>query len=158
MKTLILIDFQTYYLSTMPKEKRKELIENVKKISRVFMVNDWPIIIVYFASTFDDNDLIKEMRDILEYKNSILVTKNKCDGSTEILDAIDLNRFSLDVVIGGVFGDECVSETINGLMERDRKISVSMSRDLVWPNGLVIDQDHENRVEIHNNQSELVIV
>lgn len=158
MKTLILIDFQQYYFQQIPEEKRKELIENVKRISKVFMINNWPIIVVYFDSSFEDNYLIEEMLNILEYKKSVLVTKKGCDGSTEILDAIDLNRFSLNVVMGGVYGDECVSETLNGLVEKDRKISITVLKNLVWPNGLVIDQDHENRVEIHNNQSELVIV
>lgn len=157
MKTLILIDFQSFYIGEVPEEKRKELINNVTKISRVFMANNWPIIIVYFASTYDDNNLIKEMRNILEYKNAVLVTKTRCDGSEQILDQIDLHKWPLNVIVCGVYGDECVSETVNGLAERDRKIQINVLEDCIWPNKLAIDPDNEDKIEIHH-QSELVIV
>jgi len=157
MKTLILIDFQSYYLSGMPEEKRKELIENVTKISRVFMANNWPIIVVYFDSSFEDNYLIEEMLNILEYKKSVLVTKNRCDGSEQILDQIDFHNWPLNVVVCGVFGNECVSETVNGLAERDRKISITILKDCIWPNGVAIDPDNEDKIEVRH-QSELVIV
>lgn len=156
MKTLILIDFQTYYLSEISEEKRKELIENVIRISKVFMVINWPIIIVYFDSNFEDNCLIKEMLDILKYKNSVLVEKRRCDGSEQILDQIDLHEWPLDVVVCGVYGNECVQETVNGLAERDRKIQINVLEDCIWPNSLAIDPDNEDKITVRH-QSELVI-
>lgn len=157
MKTLILIDFQTYYLKGMLKEERKELIENVKRISKVFMVNNYPIMVVYFDSSFEDNYLIQEMLDILEYKNSVLVTKQRCDGSEQILDQIDLRKWPLNVVVCGVYGNECVQETVNGLAERDRKISITILKDCIWPEGVAVDPNNEDKIEIHH-QSELVLV
>jgi len=157
MKTLILIDFQSYYLLGVPEEKRKELIENVTKISRVFMVNNWPIIVVYFDSSYNDNYIIQEMEDILKYENAIFVTKHRCDGSEQILDQIDLHKWPLNVVVCGVYGNECVQETVNGLAERDRKIQINVLEDCIWPNSLAIDPDNEDKIEIHH-QSELVIV
>jgi len=157
MKTLILVDFQNHYLSTIPEEKRKELIKNVIRISKVFEINNWPIIIVYFDSSYNDNYLIEEMRDILEYKNAVLVTKHRCDGSEQILDQIDLREWPLNVVVCGVYGNECVQETVNGLAERDRKIQINVLEDCIWPNSLAIDPDNEDKIEIHH-QNELVIV
>lgn len=162
MKTLVLIDFQTYYLNPIPEEKRKELIKNVIRISRVFMANDWPIIIVQFidcGQLLEDDRLIEEIQDILSYKNTILVMKNKCDGSEDILDQIDLNKLSLNVIVGGVYTDECVFETVNGLAERDRHISITVLEDCIWPdkNSLIIEEDNEDKIAVHH-QSELVIV
>jgi len=159
MKTLILIDFQTHYCSQMGDEKRKELIENVTRISKVFMVNNWPIIVVDFKGTYDDNDLIEEMRNVLKYKNAILVEKHRCDGSTEILDAIDLNGFPLDVLIGGVYTNECVVMSIDGLIEKDKNINIVVLEDCIWPNKntLIIDNDNTDRIKI-NSQDSLVLV
>jgi nicotinamidase-related amidase len=157
MKTLILIDFQTHYCSQMGDEKRKELIENVTRISKVFMVNNWPIIVVYFDSSYNDNYIIQEMEDILKYENSIFVTKTRCDGSEQILDQIDLHRWPLNVIVCGVYGNECVQETVNGLAERDKDISITILKDCIWPDCVAIDPDNEDKIEIHH-QSELVIV
>lgn len=157
MKTLILIDFQEFYCE-QANHKRKELIENVVKISRVFMANNWPIIIVYFEGAYDRKDLIKEMEDILEYKRSVLVKKTRCDGSEQILDQIDLHEWPLNVVVCGVYGNECVQETVNGLAERDRKIQISVLEDCIWPNSLSIETDYENRIDIYNNQNDLMLV
>lgn len=157
MKTLILIDFQQHYMQEVPEEKRKILIENVMRISRVFQVNNWPIVVVYFDSSFGDNYLIKEMIDILEYENSVLVTKYRCDGSEQILDQIDLHEWPLNVVVCGVYGNECVQETVNGLAERDRKIQINVLEDCIWPNSLSIETDYEDRIEVRH-QNELVIV
>jgi len=159
MKTLILIDFQSHYLGEVPEEKRKELIKNVTKISKIFMANNWPIIVVYFDSSYNDNYLVEEMRDILKYKNAVLVTKHRCDGSTEILDAIDLNGFPLDLLIGGVYTNECVVLTIDGLIEKDKHLTINVLEDCIWPNKntLIIDNDNTDRIKI-NSQDSLVLV
>lgn len=159
MKTLILIDFQQHYMQEVPEEKRKILIENVMRISRVFQVNNWPIVVVYFDSSYNDNYLVEEMRDILEYKKAVLVTKNQCDGSTEILDAIDLNKWPLDVTICGVYTNECVIFTINGLIEKDKNIVINILEDCIWPDKstLIIDRDMETRIRV-NNQNDLILI
>jgi nicotinamidase-related amidase len=162
MKTLILIDFQSHYLGEVPEEKRKELIKNVIRISKVFMANDWPIILVQFidcGQLLEDDRLIQEIQDILSYENSILVTKDKCDGSVEILDAIDLNKFPLDLLIGGVYTNECVVLTIDGLIEKDKHLTINVLEDCIWPNKntLIIDNDNTDRIKI-NSQDSLVLV
>jgi len=89
MKTLVLIDFQNYYMTQVPEKERKEIVENTIRISKVFMINDWPIIVVQFidcGQLLKDDTLIQKIQDILLYENSVLVTKNRCDGSEQILD------------------------------------------------------------------------
>lgn len=160
MKTLILIDFQQYYMLQVPEPQRKKLINNTIRISKVFIINNWPIIVVQFidcGELLEDDALIQEMQDILSYENSILVTKQRCDGSEQILDQIDLHGWSLNVIVCGVFGDECVQESVNGLAERDRKIQINVLEDCIWPNSLSIETDYEDRIEIRH-QNELVIV
>ena len=159
MKTLILIDLQNYYMTQVPEKERRKIIKNATRLARVFMTNAWPIIVVMYEGVFDDvdNDIIQEMKDILLYKNSVLVGKNRPDGSEQILDQIDLHRWPLHIIACGVFGDECLQETVNGLLERDRQIEIEVIKDCMWPDRIVIEEDNENRVSIRN-QSELVIV
>lgn len=157
MMTLICVDLQTYYMSQVPEEQSRIVIENTVRISRVFMANGWPIIVVMYEGVFDDcgNDTIEEMQDILSYRNAVLVKKRRPDGSEQILDQIDCHKWPLNVVVCGVFGDECVQETVNGLLERDRRIEVSVLKDCIWPNRMAIEEDNEDRVSILN-QSKLV--
>jgi nicotinamidase-related amidase len=159
MKTLILIDFQNYYMTQVPEKERRKIIENTTRLARVFMTNDWPIIVVMYEDVFDDvnNDIVPEMKDILLYKNSVLVRKNRPDGSEQVLDQIDFHKWPLNVVVCGVFGDECLQETVNGLLERDRQIEIEVLKDCMWPDRIVIEEDNENRVSIRG-QSELVVV
>jgi len=159
MKTLILIDFQSHYLGEVPEEKRKELIKNVIRISKVFMINNYPIIVVYFDSSYNDNYLVEEMRDILKYKNAVLVTKHRCDGSEQILDQIDLHKWPLNLLVGGVYTNECVVFTINGLIEKDKHITINVLEDCIWPdkNTLIIDDDNTDRIKI-NKQNNLVLI
>jgi len=61
------------------------------------------------------------------------------------------------VVVCGVYGNECVQETVNGLLERDRRIEVNVLKDCISPITISIEEDNADRVLICN-QSELVIV
>lgn len=133
MKTLIIIDIQDNFLEYSDPIKVKEIKElklNIIDLIKVYMVNDWPIILVEYSGNYKT---CKEISDIIDkYHKLYLVTKNQCDGSEKIMDVIHDYNLPRSLNICGVYSDECVFRTKRGLEDYDG-IEFVIYRDCVWP-------------------------
>lgn len=133
MKTLIIIDMQDnflYYTDPLKEKEIKELKFNIIDLIKVFMINSWPIVIV----EYNGNDkTCEEIFNIVDrYYKLYSVTKDQCDGSEKIMDVIHDYNLPRSLNICGVYSDECVYQTKEGLKECDY-IEFVIHKDCVWP-------------------------
>jgi len=132
-KLLIVIDMQDNFLYHADPLRQKEIRElklNIIDLIKVFMVNSWPIILVEY------NGNEKTCQEILDTVNGYhklhKVYKDDCDGSEEIIETIEEFGLPNSLNICGVYSDECVFQTKEGLKEYD-SIKYVIHKDCVWP-------------------------
>ncbi len=133
MKTLIIIDMQDSFLKYSNRDKQKEIEElklNIIDLIKVYMVNGWPILVVEY---YGNDETCQEILSIVGgYDKLYLISKDECDGSEEVIGAIDEFGLPNSLNICGVYSDECVFQTKEGLKEYI-DIEFVIHKDCVWP-------------------------
>lgn len=125
-RTLVIIDMQKYFSVS------DNLIPTICGLIQHAKQNRWAIILVKFQGS---GPIFKEILEtIKDYPNQATVTKSACDGGREIIKCInDRKSWSLDLLVCGVYGDECVSETVAGLFNNSDLVEVDVITDAIYP-------------------------
>lgn len=128
-KTLVIIDMQPDFIG----EYNQDLILTICTLIRHAKQNEWPIILVEFSGYGYTVEPIREA--ISDYPCCETILKSNQDGGQEILDCIHSHpAWPLDLLVCGIFGDECVAETVCGLFNNSDIIEVDVITDAVYPN------------------------
>ncbi|KKN01193.1 hypothetical protein LCGC14_1130340 [marine sediment metagenome] len=135
MKTLVVIDLQKGLLAPSLLANPTgiaSLVKNIADLMREFKYRQWPIVMVEFVQY--DTPIIPELLDIVkDYKCWQLVKKGGVDGSDAILSQLRRWEWPLNFCICGIYGSECVAETVNGLIVKEPKARVEIMVDAVYP-------------------------
>lgn len=127
-KTLVIIDMQTGFVG----HEEKDIIPAICTLIRHAKESNWGIIVVEFESNGDTEKEITDM--LINYPHFITVHKEECDGSLDIFEALsDLPQWSQDFLVCGLYGPECVAETVDGLLYESKLSEVTVVEDAVWP-------------------------
>lgn len=156
MKTLVVIDMQRNLLQ--PALERDEcvvrsVISNIADLICEFKYHQWPIIMVQFIQY--NSVIIPELLGILKnYKCWQLASKNQVDGSTTVLSWQRYWKWPTNFTVCGIYGEECVAETVSGIIVKEPKSRVEVMVDAIYPDydGLF---DGVNK-EKHDKQMRLV--
>lgn len=138
LRTLVIIDMQYDFLdhSKYPRQLKK-LKENITSLIDEWIQNEWPIIVVEFEGSGRTIDQI--WTAIGFYPKVYSVVKSECDGSKEIIEKIRARKLSKRLNVCGVYSDECVRATIEGIDEHNQsgvdrqKMDIEVFSDCVWP-------------------------
>ena len=127
-KTLVIIDMQDHFLT----QNDKGLISRVCELVEYARQKKWAIILVEMES---DNKTIKEILDAVgDYPHQATVVKSGMDGGREVIECINSKKtWSLNILICGVYGDQCVSRTVSGLFDNSDLVEVDVIGDAVNP-------------------------
>ena len=129
-KTLVVINMQEHFVSPNARHILPtvcELIEQAKQ-------NNWAIILVQLVYGKGTN-ICKKILDAVEgYPHLAFVSKNGMDGGKQVLDCLRHSpKWSLDLLVCGVFGDQCVAATVEGLLCGSDLVEVSVIQDAIYP-------------------------
>ena len=129
MKTLVIIDMQETYIG----DDNDWLVPNVIDLIHEFGQKQWPIILVEFEHACSETDA-EIMSALWEYDRLVrYVEKNRVSGAAEVLYELRKTQWPKDLVVCGVYGNECVAATAEELVKLEPKINVEIRRDCVWP-------------------------
>jgi nicotinamidase-related amidase len=143
MKTLVVIDMQTSFVGNIYTiERRRQLISTIAKLCEDFVELDWPIITVEFT-TNKYGETTHDIMEIVEcHSRWIPCEKHECNGGHEINQILKDNDWPEDLVVVGIYGDQCVAETVDELANRING-SIQIPTDAVWPKFEPVDHDGE---------------
>jgi nicotinamidase-related amidase len=110
--------------------------------------NGWAIILLQYehpSSTKIHHDIIESVKD---YPHTDTITKYGGDGGAEVLSCIkDHPSWPLDMVVCGIYGDECVSETVAGLFDLSDLAEIEIVVDAVYPGYVSMSEKDEQDKE-----------
>ena len=130
-KTLVVIDMQEHYLRPNAGDT---ILSTVCELIEQARQNNWAIILVqlvYGKGTSICKDVLNAVED---YPHLAFVTKSGMDGGEQILECLKHSpKWSLDLLVCGVFGDQCVAATVEGLLTGSDLVEVSVVQDAIYP-------------------------
>lgn len=127
-RTLVIIDMQDLFIN----EDEMEIIPNIITLIKHAMENKWAIIVVEYDWSGATN--VKITQALGEYLHQETVVKHNCDGGKEIIDCIESRpTWSTNLLVCGVYGPECVAQTVAGLIERSDVVEIDVVIDAVCP-------------------------
>lgn len=127
-RTLVIIDMQSKFMNI----DENSIVPAICTLVRHAKENNWGIIVVEFYDMGNTDERISEL--LAEYPYCQTVYKNEMDGSKEILEAINCSpNLSSDIVVCGIYGPECVSATVDGLLMNSTLSEVDVVEDAVCP-------------------------
>lgn len=151
-KTLVIIDMQSDFLGT----SERNLIPVICRLIQFAKRNELPIILVKFLTCGNiDSAILKEVKD---YHSRATVYKTGCDGGREVIECLVANDWSFDLLVCGVWGNQCVTETVSGLFNNSDVVEVSVVTDAVYPPYLSSSEpdEHGQQKEAEMEANELM--
>ena len=136
MKTLVIIDMQGYYLyqDSFNRKETQEIIllkKNICDLINRFKDSNLPIIVVEYEG---NGPTIQELRHLLvDYPEASFLIKGDCDGSDVIHAEIERRSLSNELHVCGIYSDQCVRQTVEGLMNTYGTYNIELYDDCVWP-------------------------
>ncbi len=133
MKTLVIIDMQKGFLRDC-QTWRGRVIEEVLSLIKDFRKHQWPILIVEFIG-YQDSTTIEEIHKAIKgYEKFVqFVKKNNIDGSNQILSWRQYWDWPLSLVVCGIYGDCCISATVDGIIDKDPRVSIEIREEAIYP-------------------------
>lgn len=127
-KTLVIIDMQSGFMD----EDEYDIVPAICRLIRHAKHNEWPIIVVEFSDNGDTNSDI--LAAIYNYPHFVTVMKGQCDGGRDVIECIENHpAWSLNILICGIYGPECVANTVCGLFEASDLVEVDVVTDAICP-------------------------
>ncbi len=127
-RTLVIIDMQNGFIG--PSEK--SMVPDMCVLIRHAMVHSWGIILVeynYYGSTN-----ITILDEVAGYRHLEIVKKDYPNGGVEVTDCLSKHPdWSLNLLVCGIYGNECVAETVAGIFEENDLVEIDVVTDLVSP-------------------------
>lgn len=154
MKTLVIIDMQRNLLQPALERDESAVMSVIKNISNLmyeFKYQGWPIMMVEFVQY--NTPIIRQLMDVIaDYKCRQMVKKDQVDGSDAILFWQKYWKWPTNFTICGIYGEECVAETVNGLIVREPKARIEVMVDAIYPGY----HDWGINKDLHDKQVRLV--
>jgi len=131
-KTLVIVDMQNYFLRGSDYGDLSYMIPTFTELILHAMKNQWGIILLEFSSC---GETAKEITSILQnYDRKVVLEKEEQSGAKLILDFLISNGWwPTDLIVCGLYGDECVYRTVNDLLGLSDSIKISIIDDMVYP-------------------------
>ncbi len=126
--TLVIIDMQSLFVD----KDEMEIIPNIIALIRHAMKKKWAIIVVeYSGSGETDQEITQVLRG---YPHKETVTKYNNNGGKEVVECLEsYPTWSTNLLVCGIYGHECVSQTVAGLFERSDVVEIDVVADAVCP-------------------------
>lgn len=135
MKTLVVIDIQKSLIQRSLQDNEIDVLSVIRSITDLvyeFKYRKWPIMMVQFIQY--DTPIIPELLSIVKNYNCWqLVNKDRVDGSGAILSKQRYWQWPTNFTVCGIYGEECVAETVNGLIVKEPKARVEVMVDAIYP-------------------------
>ena len=129
-KTLVVIDMQELYINA----KELHLLPKICSLIKQARQNNWAIILVQLKCSSGTNICEEIFAAVDDYPHLAIVSKTGMDGGEQVLDCLKHSpKWSLDLLVCGVFGDQCVAATVEGLLTGSDLVEVSVIHDAVHP-------------------------
>lgn len=128
-KTLVIIDMQSGFMD----EDEYDIVPAICRLIRHAKHNKWAIIVVEFSYNGNTNcDVVETIGD---YPHFVTVMKKQCNGGREVINCLNSHpAWSLNLLVCGVYGPECVAETVCGIFDASDLVGVDVVTDAVYPN------------------------
>ena len=126
--TLVIIDMQELFIN----EDEEDIIPNIIALIKHAIEKKWAIIVVeYSGSGETDQEITQTLHG---YPHKETVTKYGCDGGREVVDCLESHpAWSVNLLVCGIYGPECVAQTVTGLFEHSDVIEVDVVAVAVCP-------------------------
>ncbi|UCG02551.1 MAG: isochorismatase family protein [Candidatus Heimdallarchaeota archaeon] len=141
MKTLVIVDMQNDFFDeaiTLIDNPMYNCNHNVEYIIPVIqglvahaIKLHWPIIFVEYTGFGKTMEEIYELTE--SYRKQQTIPKNEPNGAPAILNTVQNKNWPLNIIVCGLYGNVCVSETVAGLLYLTNEITISIITDAVWP-------------------------
>jgi nicotinamidase-related amidase len=133
-KTLVIVDMQECFM----RDCMDNVIDNIKALIRHARDKLWPVVIVEYLAEGEEelgvSEIIEEITEALRgYDNVTWVGKQDDDGGWEVNDCIQELRWPIDLVVCGVYANQCVAATVAGYLDAMPDAQVDVVDDAVWP-------------------------
>lgn len=132
LKTLVIIDMQQYYFDK--NEEIYNIVPVVSALIRHAIQNKWPII---FVEGREQDTTIEEITNIVDdYPHKTTVIKADWNGGAEVMECLNEHpSWPLNLLVCGIYGDYCVSATVNGLFVESDLVEIDVVTDAVYASG-----------------------
>lgn len=142
-KTLVVIDMQDTFLRGTGEQ---QLIPVVCQLIRHAKENGWGIILIEFEHCGAIDEAI--IRAVGGYPDQTLVIKSSCNGGPEVVACLnEIKIWPLDLLVCGVWGDQCVPDTVSGILEESDLIKIGVIVDAVYPEYVSLQSDDFEALE-----------
>jgi nicotinamidase-related amidase len=129
-KTLVVIDMQEHYVNS----KELHLIPRICSLIKQARQNNWAIILVQLKCSSGTSICEEIFAAVENYPHLAIVSKPGMDGGEQVLDCLKYSpNWSLDLLVCGIYGDQCVAATVEGLLTGSDLVEVSVIHDAVHP-------------------------
>lgn len=153
-KTLVIIDMQSLFIN----EDEIEIIPNIILLIQHAMGKKWAIIVVENDGSGDTDEEITQT--LQGYPHKETVTKYENNGGLEVIQCVQSHpTWSIHLIVCGIYGDECVSETVAGLFDHSDVIEVDVVSDAICPAYMSSSEpdDYDQQKEFVTTMEELGI-
>lgn len=139
-RTLVIIDMQYIFVKTL--RDKDNLIPTICRLVQYARQRKWAIILVEFSQCGTTN--VKIINALKGYPYQAKVVKECNDGGREIIKCIIREKtWSFDLLVCGVYGPECVAETVAGLLNHSDLVEVDIITDAVCPAYRSLSEENE---------------
>lgn len=137
-KTLVIIDMQDDFMD----ENEFIIVPAICELICHAKRNNWGIIVVEYHGYGETHEQI--CHSLFGYQKCRTVYKGDCDGSYEILSLINnCPGWSQNLLICGIYGPECVAQTVEGLLLDKNHGEIDVVMDAIFPDYLPYDTQEE---------------
>jgi len=126
--TLVIVDMQELFIN----EDEEDIIPNIIALIRHAIAKKWAIIVVeYDGSGETDQEITQTLHG---YPHQETVIKYGQDGGKEVVDCLESHpAWSASLLVCGIYGPDCVAQTIQGIFANSDVAEVDVVADAVCP-------------------------
>lgn len=129
-KTLVIVDMQQYFVCVGSVEHK--MAADMCLLIQHAMANKWGIILVEYDGSGDTIKLILDT--VSGYQHLEIVKKSEQNGGPEVIACLDSNpKWSMNLIVCGIFGDQCVPDTVRGIFDNSDIVEIDVVTDLIYP-------------------------
>jgi len=119
-RVLVIIDMQKDFQAALGSEIIKEILKQIN----ISKGQNLPIVFVRYQG---EGEIVPCLLKRAKKRMVFFITKDDCDGSREIISLLKKKKIkSRKLRICGVNTDECVQETVKGLLDREPSIDLEV--------------------------------
>lgn len=123
-RTLVVIDVQPHFVDLIPVDIGQSCLEAVKELMREAVRKRRPVVGLHMDPT-EEYGLLE---DLIPIRSRLYqwVCKESEDGSAEVLKCVEENGFPYSFDVCGMYGNQCVQDTVLGLTKLVPEASIAL--------------------------------